>query len=58
MIIIELILNLYTAVILGTTSIIEIITGLYPAQQLAYVQKVHNLPETAGVADTIIGALK
>lgn len=58
MIIIELILNLYTAVVLGTTSIIEIITGLYPAQQLAYVKKVHTLPDTAGVADTIIGAMK
>ena len=58
MIVIELILNLYTALVLGTTSIIEAVTGLYPAQQLAYVKKVHDLPETAGVADTIIGALK
>ena len=58
MILIELILNLYTAVVLGTSSIIEAVTGLYPAQQLAYVQKVHNLPETAGVADTIIGVIK
>lgn len=58
MIIIELVLNLYTALVLGTGSIIEAVTGLYPAQQLAYVKKVHGLPETAGVADTIIGALK
>lgn len=58
MILIELVLNLYTAVVLGTGSIIEAVTGLYPAQQLAYVKKVHNLPDTAGVADTIIGAMK
>ena len=58
MIVLEFIFTLYTTLVLGTTSIIEAVTGLYPAQQLAYVQKVHHLPENAGVADTIIGAMK
>ena len=53
MIIIELILNLYTAVVLGTTSIIEAVTGLYPREQLAYVQQIQDLPETTGFSDTI-----
>lgn len=52
MIILELLLTLYTGLILGTTSVIEIITGLYPREQLAYVQEVRGLPETAGFADT------
>lgn len=53
MIILEFILNLYTGLILGTTSVIEIITGLYPREQLAYVQDVRGLPETTGFADAL-----
>lgn len=55
MIIIEAILNTYTGIVLGTTSIIEAVTGLYPREQLAYVQTVNNLPESSGVMDTLIG---
>lgn len=55
MIIIETILNTYTGIVLGTTSIIEAVTGLYPREQLAYVQAVNNLPESSGVMDTLIG---
>lgn len=58
MIVLEFILNAYTALILGATGIIELITGLYPAEQLAYVRHIHGLPDTAGVADTITGAMK
>lgn len=58
MIIVELLLNLYTFVVLGTTSIIELVTGLYPREQLAYVQHVQGLPETNGFADTLSGAIR
>lgn len=53
MIILELFLTLYTTLILGTTGIIEAITGLYPREQLAYVQQVQGLPETTGFAGAL-----
>lgn len=53
MIILELIFTLYTTLVLGTTSIIEALTGLYPREQLAYVQELKGLPETTGFAGVL-----
>lgn len=53
MIILESLLTLYTTVILVTTSIIEIVTGLNPREQLTHVQELRGLPETAGFADVL-----
>lgn len=53
MIILEALLTLYTAVILAITSIIEILTGLTPRDQLTHVQELRGLPETAGFADVL-----
>ena len=54
MIILETILYAYTHMVLGSSFIIETITGLYPAQQLAYVRDIHGLPDSAGVMDTLM----
>lgn len=53
MITVELILTLYTTLVLGTTGIIEALTGLHPREQLAYVQELNGLPETAGFAGAL-----
>lgn len=53
MIILEIILTAYVTVIMGTTGLIESVTGLYPAQQLELVRNTYNLPASYGVADTI-----
>ena len=53
MIILELFLTLYTTLVLRTTSIIEVITGLYPREQLAYVQKLRDLPSGTGFAGAL-----
>lgn len=54
MIIVEAILNLYTFLVLTPTGLIFDLTGIYPREQLAYVQHINNLPESAGVMDTVI----
>lgn len=53
MIILEFIFTSYTTLVLGTTSIIEAVTGLYPREQLAYVQQVQGLPESTGFAGAL-----
>lgn len=53
MIILESLLTLYTTVILLATSIIEVVTGLTPREQLTHVQELRGLPETAGFADVL-----
>lgn len=53
MIILEALLTLYTTVILATTSVLEVITGLTPREQLTHVQELRGLPETAGFADVL-----
>lgn len=53
MIILELFLTLYITLILGTAGIIEAVTGLYPREQLAYVQELKGLPETTGFAGAL-----
>lgn len=53
MIILELFLTLYTTLVLGTTSIIEALTGLHPREQLAYIQELNGLPETTGFAGAL-----
>ena len=53
MIIVEFILSLYTLFVLGTTSIIEALTGLHPREQLAYIQELNGLPETTGFAGAL-----
>ena len=59
MIIVETILTVYTIVVLAITGAVSDITGLYPREQLAYVQQVQGLPETTGFSDTISsGVLK
>ena len=59
MIIVETILTVYTIVVLAITGAVSDITGLYPREQLAYVQQIHDLPETTGFSDTISsGVLK
>ena len=51
MFLIELFLNLYTFTVLVTTGAVSEITGLYPAEQLAYVRDIAGLPESAGFMD-------
>lgn len=51
MALIELFLNLYTLVILATTGAVSEITGLYPAEQLAYVRDLTGAPDSAGFMD-------
>lgn len=53
MIIVEALLNLYTFLVLTLTGSIFDMTGIYPREQLAYVQHINNLPESAGVMDTV-----
>lgn len=53
MIIVEFILSLYTLFVLGTTSIIEALTGLHPREQLAYVQELKDLPSGTGFAGAL-----
>lgn len=54
MIILETILNAYTWAVLTPSEWVETITGIYPAQQLAYVKDIHGLPDSAGVMDTLM----
>lgn len=51
-------LDFYTLIVLTVTGAVSEITGLYPAEQLAYVQKIHNIPESAGVIDTAISIVR
>lgn len=59
MTIVAAILDLYTNTILFGFSIGELLTGLYPAQQLdAAAEYVgHPSPENAGVADVLLFTL-
>lgn len=58
MIIAEFILTLYTVIVLAVTGAVSGITGLYPREQLAYVQQVQGLPETAGFSDVLSSVVK
>lgn len=53
MIIVEFILSLYTLFVLGTTSLIEALTGLHPREQLAYIQELRGLPDGTGFAGVL-----
>ena len=51
-----LFLELYTSCILGVTGFIQDMTGLYPVEQLSIAREYLGLPESAGVADTLLYA--
>jgi len=51
MVFIEIVLGLYTFIVLGVTGVVEGLTGLYPREQLEILQESAGVAETAGFLD-------
>lgn len=53
MILLKIALGLYTTIILTTTRIVSVVTGLHPHEQLDYLQGITGAPQTAGFLDVL-----